>query len=82
MLLGTKVTDGFGFMLITSVGMNTAWGEMMSSINRELNEETPLQAHLNKLTSYIGKVGLLVAALVYINIKANLFPFKVKLQQT
>ncbi|KAM3694966.1 hypothetical protein ACJW31_07G094900 [Castanea mollissima] len=64
MLSGTKVTDGFGFMLVTSVGMNTAWGEMMSSINRGLNEETPLQARLNKLTSYIGKIGLLVAALV------------------
>ncbi|KAG6703120.1 hypothetical protein I3842_07G068100 [Carya illinoinensis] len=64
MLSGTKVTDGFGFMLVTSVGMNTAWGQMMSSINRDLNEETPLQARLNKLSSYIGKVGLSVAALV------------------
>ena len=66
MLSGTKITDGFGFMLVTSVGMNTAWGEMMSSINRELNEETPLQARLNKLASYIGKVGLVVAALVLV----------------
>uniref|UniRef100_A0A2N9G615 Uncharacterized protein n=1 Tax=Fagus sylvatica TaxID=28930 RepID=A0A2N9G615_FAGSY len=66
LLSGTKVTDGFGFMLVTSVGMNTAWGEMMSSINRDLNEETPLQARLNKLTSYIGKVGLVVAALVLV----------------
>ncbi|KAG6750637.1 hypothetical protein POTOM_045145 [Populus tomentosa] len=61
---GTKVTDGFGFMLVTSVGMNTAWGEMMSSISRDLDEQTPLQARLNKLTSYIGKVGLTVAILV------------------
>ncbi|XP_007030588.2 PREDICTED: calcium-transporting ATPase 12, plasma membrane-type [Theobroma cacao] len=64
MLSGTKVTDGFGFMLVTSVGMNTAWGKMMSSINRDLDEETPLQARLNKLTSYIGKIGLTVAILV------------------
>ncbi|KAB1202866.1 putative calcium-transporting ATPase 13, plasma membrane-type [Morella rubra] len=64
MLLGTKVSDGFGFMLVTSVGMNTACGEMMGSINREFNEETPLQERLNKLTSYIGKVGLATAALV------------------
>ncbi|GMI79200.1 auto-inhibited Ca2+ ATPase 12 [Hibiscus trionum] len=63
-LSGTKVTNGFGFMLVTSVGMNTAWGEMMSSINRELDEETPLQARLNKLTSAIGKIGLAVAVLV------------------
>ncbi|XP_022743353.1 calcium-transporting ATPase 12, plasma membrane-type-like [Durio zibethinus] len=64
LLSGTKVTDGFGYMLVTSVGMNTAWGEMMSSIRRELNEETPLQARLSKLTSYIGKIGLSVAVLV------------------
>jgi Ca2+-transporting ATPase len=66
MLSGTKVTDGFGFMLVSSVGMNTSWGEMMSSINRDLHEETPLQVRLNKLTSYIGKVGLVVAALVLV----------------
>ncbi|XWS64686.1 hypothetical protein CRYUN_Cryun05aG0024600 [Craigia yunnanensis] len=63
-LSGTKVMDGFGSMLVTSVGMNTAWGEMMSSINRESYEETPLQARLNKLTSFIGKIGLAVAILV------------------
>jgi Ca2+-transporting ATPase len=51
-------------MLVTSVGMNTGWGQMMGSINGGLDEETPLQARLNKLTSYIGKVGLAVAALV------------------
>ncbi|KAB1228315.1 putative calcium-transporting ATPase 13, plasma membrane-type [Morella rubra] len=32
MLSGTKVSDGFGFMLVTSVGMNTVWDEMMVSI--------------------------------------------------
>lgn len=64
LLSGTKVTDGFGCMLVTSVGMNTAWGDMMSSVTRELDEVTPLQARLNKVTSGIGKVGLLVAALV------------------
>ncbi|CAJ1936868.1 unnamed protein product [Sphenostylis stenocarpa] len=64
LLSGTKISDGFAHMVVTSVGMNTAWGEMMGSIAREVNEETPLQVRLNKLTSAIGKVGLLVAALV------------------
>ncbi|KAJ4838588.1 putative calcium-transporting ATPase 13, plasma membrane-type [Turnera subulata] len=64
MLSGTKVSDGFGLMLVSSVGMNTAWGEMMSSISRDLDEQTPLQARLNRLTSYIGKIGLAVATLV------------------
>ncbi|XP_059652739.1 putative calcium-transporting ATPase 13, plasma membrane-type [Cornus florida] len=64
LLSGTKVTDGYGHMVVTAVGMNTAWGQMMSSISRDLDEQTPLQARLNKLTSYIGKIGLLVAFLV------------------
>ncbi|XP_039155440.1 putative calcium-transporting ATPase 13, plasma membrane-type isoform X2 [Eucalyptus grandis] len=52
---GTKVADGSARMLVTSVGMNTAWGEMTSSISRDSSEQTPLQARLNKLTSSIGK---------------------------
>ncbi|XVE62819.1 hypothetical protein DITRI_Ditri06bG0150600 [Diplodiscus trichospermus] len=64
LLSGTKVTDGYGYMLVTAVGMNTAWGDMMSSIRRDLKEETPLQARLSKLASYIGKIGLSVAILV------------------
>ncbi|TQE02166.1 hypothetical protein C1H46_012167 [Malus baccata] len=66
LLSGTKVTDGFGLMIVTSVGMNTLWGEMMSSISRDLDEQTPLQVRLNNLTSYIGKVGLAVALLVLV----------------
>jgi len=66
LLSGTKVVDGFAHMLVTSVGMNTACGVMISSITREVDEETPLQVRLKKLTSAIGKVGLLVAALVLV----------------
>ncbi|CBI34168.3 unnamed protein product, partial [Vitis vinifera] len=58
---GAKVVDGYGQMLVTSVGMNTSWGEMMSSISHDNNEQTPLQVRLNKLTSAIGKVGSVVA---------------------
>ncbi|KAG5236629.1 calcium-transporting ATPase, plasma membrane-type [Salix suchowensis] len=63
---GTKVADGYGQMLVTSVGMNTTWGEMMCHISRETDEQTPLQARLNKLTSSIGKVGLTVSFLVLV----------------
>ncbi|CAN8268706.1 unnamed protein product [Cochlearia groenlandica] len=61
---GTKIADGFGKMAVTSVGMNTAWGQMMSHISHDTNEQTPLQTRLDKLTSSIGKAGLLVAFLV------------------
>lgn len=63
---GTKVADGYAKMLVTSVGMNTTWGQMMSSISNDIDEETPLQTRLNKLTSSIGKVGLVVAFLVLV----------------
>ncbi|KAM7462868.1 hypothetical protein LguiA_030989 [Lonicera macranthoides] len=63
---GTKVADGYARMLVTSVGMNTTWGQMMSTISIDSDELTPLQERLNKLTSSIGKVGLLVAFLVLV----------------
>ncbi|WOL17018.1 calcium-transporting ATPase 12, plasma membrane-type-like [Canna indica] len=62
---GVKVIDGYASMLVTAVGMDTTWGEMMSSITRETAEPTPLQERLEKLTSSIGKIGVVVAVLVF-----------------
>ncbi|KAL3603575.1 hypothetical protein D5086_004434 [Populus alba] len=70
---GSKIADGYARMLVTSVGMKTAWGEMMSSITRDSNERTPLQARLDKLTSSIGKVGLSVAFVVLVVMLARYF---------
>ncbi|PIN21458.1 Calcium-transporting ATPase [Handroanthus impetiginosus] len=70
---GTKVVDGYAKMLVTSVGMNTCWGAMMSPISRDSDEQTPLQAHLSKLTSSIGKVGLAVAFLVLVVLLVRYF---------
>ncbi|EOY05828.1 hypothetical protein QUC31_016575 [Theobroma cacao] len=70
---GTKVADGYARMLVTSVGMNTMWGQMMSQIGRDTNEQTPLQARLNRLTSSIGKVGLAVAFLVLVVLLVRYF---------
>ncbi|KAA8544925.1 hypothetical protein F0562_019680 [Nyssa sinensis] len=61
---GAKIANGYARMVVTSVGMNTVWGQMMSSISNDSKEQTPLQSRLNKLTSSIGKVGLVVAFLV------------------
>lgn len=66
LLSGSKVADGYSRMVVTSVGMKTAWGEMMSSITSDTNEQTPLQERLNRLTSSIGKVGLAVAFFVLV----------------
>ncbi|GKV12452.1 hypothetical protein SLEP1_g23592 [Rubroshorea leprosula] len=73
LLAGTKVTDGFGYMLVTSVGVNTAWGEMMSSIQRDLDEQRPLKICLNKLTSYVGRIRLSVAVVVLLILLVRYF---------
>lgn len=49
---GTKVADGYARMIVTSVGVNTMWGEMMSSISRDETEQTPLQV-INELNRKI-----------------------------
>ncbi|KAK4405764.1 putative calcium-transporting ATPase 13, plasma membrane-type [Sesamum angolense] len=68
-----QVADGYAKMLVTSVGMSTTWGEMMSTISRDSDEQTPLQERLNKLTSSIGKVGLAVAFLVLVVLLVRYF---------
>lgn len=38
LLCGTKVTDGFGTMIVTGVGLNTEWGKLMS-VDSSANEK-------------------------------------------
>uniref|UniRef100_A0ACD5Z6X2 Uncharacterized protein n=1 Tax=Avena sativa TaxID=4498 RepID=A0ACD5Z6X2_AVESA len=70
---GVKVIDGYGRMLVTAVGTDTLWGEMMSSITRETTDPTPLQERLEGLTSSIGKIGVAVAVLVFTVLTARHF---------
>ncbi|WOH08502.1 hypothetical protein DCAR_0727943 [Daucus carota subsp. sativus] len=66
LLSGTKVADGYARFVVTSVGMNTTWGEMMSSRIQDHGCETPLQERINKLTSLIGRISLVIAFLVHL----------------
>ncbi|KAI8012371.1 Calcium-transporting ATPase 12, plasma membrane-type [Camellia lanceoleosa] len=66
LLSGTKVIDGDARMLVTSVGMNTEWGQTMSKINYDFDEKTPLQAKQKILALFIGMVGMLFAFLVLV----------------
>ncbi|KNA25604.1 hypothetical protein SOVF_005140 isoform B [Spinacia oleracea] len=63
---GCKVADGFGTMLVISVGVNTEWGRIMSSIPEDICEETPLQVRLNGLTTFIGLAGLTVPFIFFV----------------
>ncbi|CDP12667.1 unnamed protein product [Coffea canephora] len=66
LMSGCKVADGYGNMLVTNVGINTEWGLLMASISEDNGEETPLQVRLNGVATFIGIVGLAVAAIVLI----------------
>ncbi|XP_078170730.1 calcium-transporting ATPase 5, plasma membrane-type-like [Carex rostrata] len=66
LMSGCKVADGFGTMLVTAVGVNTEWGLLMASISEDNGEETPLQVRLNGVATFIGAVGLSVAAAVLV----------------
>ncbi|KAG8376409.1 hypothetical protein BUALT_Bualt09G0060500 [Buddleja alternifolia] len=73
LMSGCKVADGYGSMLVTSVGINTEWGLLMASISEDNGEETPLQVRLNGVATFIGIVGLAVAVAVLIILVVRFF---------
>lgn len=66
LLSGCKVSDGFGKMLVTGVGMKTEWGKLMAELGEDSGEETPLQVRLNGVATFVGQIGLAVAVLVFL----------------
>ncbi|EFA79442.1 hypothetical protein PPL_07860 [Heterostelium album PN500] len=60
---GTTVQEGFGKMMVTSVGVNSINGKIMMSLRTEV-EDTPLQEKLGQLADRIGKFGLIAAGLM------------------
>ncbi|KAK9697194.1 hypothetical protein RND81_08G020600 [Saponaria officinalis] len=73
LMSGCKVADGYGTMLVTSVGVNTEWGMLMASISEDTGEETPLQVRLNGLATFIGIAGLSVAFIVLVVLLTRYF---------
>ncbi|KAI7747087.1 hypothetical protein M8C21_002523 [Ambrosia artemisiifolia] len=73
LMSGCMVADGYGTMLATSVGTNTEWGSLMSSISEDNSEETPLQVRLNGVATFIGIGALMVAVIVLIILLARFF---------
>ncbi|XP_047320075.1 calcium-transporting ATPase 4, plasma membrane-type-like [Impatiens glandulifera] len=66
LLAGTKVQDGSGKMLVTTVGMRTEWGKLTEALNDGGGEdETPLQVKLNGVATVIGKIGLVFSILTF-----------------
>lgn len=65
LLAGTKVVEGEGVMLGTSVGARTQWGSLLSRLQSE-RDPTPLQEKLDRMATIIGYFGTVVAALLFI----------------
>jgi P-type Ca2+ transporter type 2C len=61
---GSKVLEGVGNYLVTSVGQNSSYGKILMSLQTE-SEDTPLQVKLGKLANWIGGLGSGVAALLF-----------------
>ncbi|KAK4412924.1 Calcium-transporting ATPase 4, plasma membrane-type [Sesamum alatum] len=66
LLAGSKVQDGSGKMLVTTVGMRTEWGKLMETLSEGGEDETPLQVKLNGVATIIGKIGLAFAVLTFL----------------
>ncbi|XP_068662451.1 putative calcium-transporting ATPase 11, plasma membrane-type [Aristolochia californica] len=66
LLSGTKVQDGSGKMVATSVGMKTEWGRLMETLSEGGEDETPLQVKLNGVATIIGKIGLVFSVMTFV----------------
>ncbi|KAL4961867.1 putative calcium transporting ATPase (Pmc1) [Aspergillus stella-maris] len=62
---GSKVLEGLGTYLVTSVGPHSTYGRIMVSLSTE-TEPTPLQVKLGRLASWIGWFGLGSALLLFV----------------
>ncbi|KAI9162791.1 Calcium-transporting ATPase [Paramyrothecium foliicola] len=62
---GTRVVQGVGSMLVTSVGANSIHGRMQLSLRAEV-QETPLQRKLGRLAKYIIIAGSCIGTLFFL----------------
>ncbi|CAI6332578.1 unnamed protein product [Periconia digitata] len=53
---GSKVLQGVGTYLVTSVGVNSSYGKILMAMRQDM-EPTPLQAKLDKLAKAIAKLA-------------------------
>lgn len=61
---GSKVLEGVGTYLVTSVGINSSYGKILMSLQTD-NDPTPLQVKLGGLANWIGGLGSGAAILLF-----------------
>ena len=73
LLSGSKITQGFGEMLVISVGVHSSNGKILASLNDDDDEVTPLQQKLNYLAELIAKVASIAGLLLFIALMIRFF---------
>ncbi|KAK9375629.1 ATPase P-type H+ transporting proton pump [Lipomyces chichibuensis] len=69
---GSKVLEGVGTYLVTSVGPNSSYGKILMAMRQDL-EATPLQVKLDGLTGAIAKLGSSAATLLFVVLLIRFF---------
>ncbi|KAL2835528.1 hypothetical protein BJY01DRAFT_223458 [Aspergillus pseudoustus] len=64
MISGSKVLEGVGTYLVTSVGKFSTYGRILMSL-QESNDPTPLQVKLGRLANWIGWLGSSAAIVLF-----------------
>ncbi|KAK1144986.1 plasma membrane calcium [Aspergillus melleus] len=62
---GSKVLEGLGTYLVTSVGTHSTYGKILSALGTD-SDPTPLQVKLSRLANWIGWFGLSAALLLFV----------------
>ncbi|KAJ5644762.1 hypothetical protein N7507_010773 [Penicillium longicatenatum] len=65
MISGSKVLEGVGTYLVTSVGPYSTYGRIMLSLQTS-NDPTPLQVKLGRLADWIGYLGSAAAIILFL----------------
>ncbi|KAN0132469.1 calcium-translocating P-type ATPase [Lactarius tabidus] len=69
---GSKVIDGFGSYVVTSVGTKSFNGRIMMALSND-PENTPLQLKLNDLAEAISKIGSVAGGLLFVALLVRYF---------
>lgn len=77
-LSGSKVIEGQGRMVVTSVGVNTAFAEMLSLVaeDHNPNRKTLLQSLMDKPYTYMEYLSCCVSILIAVVVLIRLGPFR------
>lgn len=72
---GTTVVDGYGMMVVTTVGNATEAGRVTEQATVACEEQTPLDRQLTRLSRMIGRGGIVLSVVIFVAMlmKAILF---------